>query len=64
MSDKILHLKTQRNQPYGSVRKCCEKCGKMIWGDSLPADQAWTDNPDVYENASWHGYAKCTRVGG
>ena len=27
---KILHLVTQRNQPYGSVRKCCERCGLAI----------------------------------
>ena len=25
-----LHLMTQRNQPYGSVRKCCELCGLMM----------------------------------
>lgn len=24
---KIVHLITQRNQPYGSVRRCCELCG-------------------------------------
>ena len=26
----ILHLVTQRNQPYGSRRKCCERCGRAI----------------------------------
>lgn len=25
--NKIVHLITQRNQPYGSVRRCCELCG-------------------------------------
>ena len=25
-----LHLVTQRNQPYGSSRKCCERCGLAI----------------------------------
>ena len=24
---KIVHLITQRDQPYGSVRLCCELCG-------------------------------------
>lgn len=24
---KIVHLITQRDQPYGSVRRCCELCG-------------------------------------
>jgi len=27
---KTLHLMTQRNQPYGSVRRCCENCGLMM----------------------------------
>lgn len=36
-----LHLKTQRDQPYGSVRKCCEVCGVMIYGEHAPL---WTDD--------------------
>jgi len=24
----IIHLITQDDQPFGSVRKCCERCGK------------------------------------
>lgn len=27
-----LHLVTQHNQPYGSTRKCCERCGKAVIG--------------------------------
>ncbi len=27
---QTLHLMTQRDQPYGSVRKCCEICGLMM----------------------------------
>lgn len=23
----VMHLRTQDDQPYGSVRKCCERCG-------------------------------------
>jgi len=59
---QILHLKTQDNQPYGSVRKCCEECGKMIVGNSLPNDHWWTDERVMYENADEQGYKKCTDV--
>ena len=35
-----VHLVTQRGQPYGSVRRCCEICGIMVWperqGDDTP----------------------------
>lgn len=43
-----LHLMTQRNQPYGSVRKCCEHCGVMLVArpDSFWRRNAWVDNPD------------------
>lgn len=27
---KTLHLMTQRDQPYGSARRCCERCGMML----------------------------------
>jgi hypothetical protein len=37
-----LHLMTQDNQPYGSMRLCCEKCGLMM------EEHAWTDSRDVY----------------
>lgn len=57
---KILHLKTQRQQPYESTRRCCEVCGEMIWGDSLPVNEDWTDIVDVYENAEKFGYVKCS----
>ena len=29
---KTLHLMTQRGQPYGSERRCCERCGLMLVG--------------------------------
>lgn len=44
-----LHLKTQRGQPYGSVRRCCERCGVMIW-PSPPSGEAWTDLETVFNN--------------
>lgn len=45
---KILHLKTQDNQPYGSVRRCCEICGTMIWNNTLPEDLFWTADRSLY----------------
>lgn len=42
-----LHLMTQRDQPYGSQRKCCERCGTMLVArpDSFWRVNAHTDNP-------------------
>ena len=57
---KILHLKTQRGQPYGSTRRCCEMCGAMIWGISLPSHHQWTDDPEAFDSAKDHGFIKCT----
>lgn len=55
---RVCHLKTQRGQPYGSERRCCEECGIMIWGAS---DIAWTDLPEVYENPP-DGFVNCRKV--
>ena len=41
----VLHLMTQRDQPYGSVRQCCERCGKML--GHVPSEP-WTSQPHVY----------------
>jgi hypothetical protein len=55
----ILHLKTQRNQPYGSVRRCCEECGTMIWGNVPIKDGGrYTDEPQLYESPP-EGYVRC-----
>jgi len=45
-----LHLMTQRGQPYGSERRCCEQCGLMLVNrpDSFWRSHAWTDQPDQY----------------
>ena len=47
-----LHLRTQRDQPYGSERRCCEVCGTMVWpavqGANTPL---WTDDPVAYESS-------------
>ena len=47
---KTLHLMTQRNQPYGSERRCCEQCGLMlVWrADSFWDDHAYTDDEQHY----------------
>jgi len=57
MITQVLHLKTQRNQPYGSQRRCCEECGTMIWVGKIPT---WTDDPAVYANPP-AGYHNCTQ---
>lgn len=52
----ILHLMTQHGQPYGSVRRCCERCGAMI---SLSVDYgACTDEPETYASPP-DGYEPC-----
>jgi hypothetical protein len=45
-----LHLMTQRDQPYGSERRCCEICGLMMVGrpDSFWLKNAWTHEPDEW----------------
>lgn len=49
---KTLHLMTQRNQPYGSERRCCEECGLMMV--ARPAEfwesHAWTDEAEQYHD--------------
>ena len=64
----VLHLKTQNGQPYGSTRKCCEECGTMIVGDSLPAGHAWVDTRGDYtdlvalERSTGTKYIRCNEV--
>lgn len=43
---KTLHLMTQRDQPYGSQRRCCENCGLMMVGrpDSFWTEHVYTDD--------------------
>lgn len=51
---KTLHLMTQRDQSYGSVRKCCEYCGLMLVARpaSFWQEHAWTDDPAEFESLS------------
>lgn len=43
-----LHLVTQDGQPYGSVRRCCERCGVMCWTGKSPPTVCWTDNEETW----------------
>lgn len=47
-----LHLMTQRNQPYGSGRRCCEVCGLMMVSrpDSFWKSNTWTDEESHYKH--------------
>jgi len=48
----MLHLVTQRGQPYASVRRCCEMCGVAsgpYWPGSDPS--SWTDDEEVWREA-------------
>lgn len=49
---ETLHLVTQRGQPAGSVRKCCEVCGRMCWSGQAGSAKRWTDDPDAWAAAS------------
>ena len=52
---ETLHLMTQRNQPYGSERRCCERCGVMIWTTPRPR---FTNNLDVWRVPP-EGFVRC-----
>lgn len=45
-----LHLMTQRGQPYGSERRCCERCGLMMVSrpDLFWKLHTWTDEPSHF----------------
>ena len=45
----VLHLITQRGQPYGSVRRCCEMCGE--YGKIGDGEHFWTDDPEAYRGS-------------
>ncbi len=64
METRILHLVTQDNQPYGSTRKCCERCGKWV-GTMDGYTSGWTDNHEEFtrEFADSVGVVRCVDVG-
>lgn len=56
-NEVTLHLMTQDGQPFGSRRKCCEVCGRMVQGQTPYADSRQT-----YEDAlklDVPNYVKC-----
>lgn len=57
MNERALHLMTQRGQPYGSERRCCERCGIMIWPHPQPD---WTNDEAVYRNPPL-GFHPCSK---
>jgi len=54
---KKLHLVTQRGQPYGSQRQCCERCGLSIYEMDGLVDGYVTDERKYREPPG--GWAKC-----
>jgi hypothetical protein len=53
---KTLHLMTQRDQPYGSQRRCCEECGLMMVARPTEFwhEHTWTDDQAEYRHhAEW-----------
>ncbi len=55
---KTLHLITQDDQPYGSVRKSCENCGTWIIGNSAKHLYA-EDRGDFNKLIESGEYKKC-----
>lgn len=60
---KILHLVTQRDQPYGSVRRCCEKCGlgtHKMEENFLGFEHGFVCYKPKYDNKEFHPeYFRC-----
>lgn len=56
----MIHLRTQDNQPYGSMRRCCEICGVMIWPERFGVERtpAWTDDRAAFASAATRCSAK------
>ncbi|KKL75240.1 hypothetical protein LCGC14_2056880 [marine sediment metagenome] len=53
---KIIHLITQDNQPYMSVRKCCQRCGTAVWN----LDAYVKHEEDLDRACKEEGYKLCT----
>ena len=59
----VIHLMTQRDQPYGSVRRCCEVCGTAI---SAEPKFLYTDDSKWYFNETLImpiGMVRCFHLG-
>lgn len=57
---KTLHLMTQRDQPMGSERRCCERCGLMMVARPLAF---WQKHAYAIDEVSYHdrhtGFTTC-----
>lgn len=49
-----LHLITQNNQPYGSARRCCERCGLAVF--AFPPGDKYTDREVEFTKEFAKGY--------
>jgi hypothetical protein len=58
MAVQVLHLKTQQGQPFGSERRCCERCGVMIWSQ-VESPPRWTADEGEYLSPP-EGFIRCT----
>lgn len=58
---RTLHLMTQRDQPYGSQCRCCERCGLMLVGrpDSFWDEHAYVDDEKHYTDYPEEGTQTC-----
>lgn len=65
--DYVVHLITQRGQPYGSVRQCCEVCGKALSAIRDDRTQAYVTSQFKYDElvlkTKEDTYTRCRDVG-
>jgi len=59
MSKPTIHLVTQRNQPCGSRRKCCERCGLAVF--AIEDGDGYVDEATYFtkEEVQKQGYVRC-----
>ena len=58
---KTLHLVTQGDQPIGSTRNCCERCGMAVFRMGAEHDGFVDNEPEfTKERAGEIGYTRCT----
>lgn len=56
---RVMHLMTQDDQPIGSRRNCCEKCGQA--SRHWPKGDSYVDREDEFtkETAIGYGFVRC-----
>jgi len=60
----VMHLVTQNGQPYGSVRKCCEKCGLSVFSMNGPGGHGYVEWDSDYtkDNAESQDAVRCCDI--